>query len=156
MRNLFCVLCLLIGLTSCDPNRVIDENKEIPGYNWFYKDLVGFDVMVEDTGYFYNIYLNTRIRSDYKYNNLFVLLHTQLPDKKDLKQRFEIPLADDLGKWQGSGLGDLYDYQFLVVKNANLAQRGIYRFRIEQNMRDDTLTAVAAAGIRIEKGDPKD
>ena len=128
MYKVICVLFSLIGLSACDRNRVFDENKEIPGCNWFYKDLVGFDVMVEDTDYFYNIYLNTRIRSDYKYNNMFVLLHTQLPDKKDLKQRFEIQLADDLGKWLGSGLGDLYDYQYLIIKNANLGQRGIFHY----------------------------
>jgi len=148
------ITCALL-LNSCDNTRILDENREIPQYNWHYKDKVGFDVLIEDTNILYNMYINTRVKSDYKYNNMFVLLYTQLPDKKELKQRFEIPIADDLGKWYGNGLGDVYDYQYPILKNVNFAQRGIYRFSLEQNMRDDTLYHVVAAGLRIEKADPK-
>ena len=80
------ITCALL-LNSCDNTRILDENREIPQYNWHYKDKVGFDVLIEDTNILYNMYINTRVKSDYKYNNMFVLLYTQLPDKKELKQR---------------------------------------------------------------------
>lgn len=157
MRKIFllAILFACTWLSACDKNRLLDESREIPAYAWHYRDQVGFDVLIEDTSCFYNIYINNRIRSDYKYNNMFVLLHTQLPDKKDLKQRFEFHLADERGKWLGKGLGDIYSYQHLIVKNAYLGQKGIYRFAIEQNMRDDTLANVVSVGMRIEKGDPR-
>lgn len=154
-KPLYAFALSVVILSGCDNTRILDENREIPGYNWYYKDKVGFDVVIEDTNLLYNMYINARIRADYRYNNLFVLLHTQLPDKKELKQRFEIPIADDLGKWYGKGLGDIYDYQYPILQQVHFAQRGIYRFSLEQNMRDDTLYHVVAAGLRIEKAGTK-
>lgn len=138
-------------LVSCDPQRLYDDNKKIPNNQWYYKNLVPFDVQIDDTNQLYNVYINLRVGADYKYNNIFIWLNTTNPERKTDKRRVEIRLADDAGKWLGSGLGDLYDYQFPVLSKVKFPNKGFYRFELEQNMRDDTLNHILSAGIRLEK-----
>ena len=74
-----------------------------------------------------------------------------IPKKKADQRRVEIKLADERGKWLGSGLGDIYDYQFPVLQNIKFPKSGLYRFELEQNMRDDTLLHVKSVGVRVEE-----
>jgi gliding motility-associated lipoprotein GldH len=137
--------------SACDKGRVFDENKPIAENLWYYKNRVPFDVQIADTNKLYNVYVNLRITSDYKYSNIFMWLHTTNPEKKTDQRRVEIRLADDGGKWLGNGLGDIYDYQFPVLQKVKFPSSGFYRFELEQNMRDDTLNYIKAVGVRVEE-----
>jgi gliding motility-associated lipoprotein GldH len=146
------ILTLLFGvLNACDPGRLHEENKLIPSDRWFYKNTIPFEVQIKDTHQLYNVYVNVRIGADYKYSNLFMWVNTTNPEKKTDQRRVEIKLADEGGKWLGSGLGDLYDYQFPVFQKIKFPNSGFYRFELEQNMRDDTLSFVKSVGVRIEE-----
>jgi gliding motility-associated lipoprotein GldH len=142
---------VIVLSSACDKGRVFDENKSIAGNKWYYKNMIPFDVQIMDTTKLYNVYVNLRITSDYKYSNIFMWLNTTNPEKKTDKRRIEIRLANDGGKWLGSGLGDIYDYQFPVLQKVKFPNGGFYRFELEQNMRDDTLLYVKSTGIRIEE-----
>ncbi|MES2780529.1 MAG: gliding motility lipoprotein GldH [Bacteroidota bacterium] len=148
--NLFWVASIIVLFVSCDPGRVFDDNKSIPGNAWHFKNTVPFEVQVTDTTKFYNVYVNLRINSDYKYSNIFMWLNTTNPQKKMDQRRIEIRLADEGGKWLGNGLGDIYDYQFPVFQKIKFPNSGFYRFELEQNMRDDTLMNVKSVGVRVE------
>jgi len=143
-------LCVMI-ISSCDPGRLFEENKIIEGNAWYYKNYIPFDLQVKDTTKFYNVYLNLRVSADYKYSNIFVWFHATNPLKKIDQRRVEIKLADEHGRWLGSGLGDIYDYQFPVLQKVKFPQSGFYRFELEQNMRDDTLMNVKSVGVRVEE-----
>lgn len=146
--GVFLVFCFLF--ISCDRNRVFDENKSIPGNSWFYKNIIPFDLRINDTASEYNLYVNLRIDANYKYSNIFMWVHSLDPERNSQKTRVEIRLSDDGGKWLGSGLGDIYDYRFPVFKNVRFPLSGFYRFDLEQNMRDDTLAHIRAVGLRLE------
>jgi gliding motility-associated lipoprotein GldH len=145
------IIGMLFCLSSCDPDRLFDENKSIPGAHWYYKNTVPFDIQITDTTRWYDVYINLRVTSDYAYNNMFLWLSTTSPSRQTDKRRVEIRLADERGKWLGSGLGDIYDYQFPAIQKVKFPVSGFYRFELEQNMRDDTLNHVKAVGIRIAK-----
>ena len=146
---LFGLICQL-SLQSCDKARVFDENKDIANDAWFYKNRLLFDVNIEDTARFYNFYVNLRVNNEYNYCDLFLILHQTNPGKAVQSERKEFILADPSGRWLGKGLGDLHDYQMMVYQNMKFSEKGIYRFELEQNMRNDTLMNVKSAGIRIE------
>ena len=137
--------------SSCDPGRLFEENKSIEGNAWYYKNLMPFDLQIKDTTKFYNVLVNVRVDADYRYNNIFMWMHVTNPEKKSDQRRVEIKLADERGKWLGSGLGDIYDYQFPVLQNIKFPKSGFYRFELEQNMRDDTLLHVKSVGVRVEE-----
>ncbi|MCX6187597.1 MAG: gliding motility lipoprotein GldH [Bacteroidetes bacterium] len=153
MKKVGCIALFLIGffLSSCDKQRIVDENKTIEGDAWYYKNPLPFDVIINDTNKYYNMYVNLRLDADYKYSNIFLMLHKTDANKNKSKERIEFTLADETGQWLGNGLGDVYDYQLPTYEKIKFNKTGNYHYELEQNMRDDTLMHIKAAGIRIEE-----
>jgi len=139
-------------LAACsDPNAVIDQNTEIVDNNWQYANKLQYTVKIDNPDVLYNIALNLRVTANYKYSNIFVLVHRTNPDKKVSTVRYEFKLAGKDGEWYGDGSGNIYSYQMPFIKNYKFPAKGIYRFSIEQNMRDNPLHEVSDVGLRVEK-----
>ena len=49
-----------------------------------------------------------------------------------------------------SGVGDIYDHQFPILKNYSFKKLGTYRMSFQQFMRQDTIPGVLAVGLRVE------
>ena len=62
-------------------------------------------------------------------------------------------MADEKGKWLGTGVGDLYDNQIPFKRNVRFPLAGIYHFEIEQGMRLETTPLILDVGLRIEKAE---
>lgn len=158
MRQWLLALVLLIGFlgTSCqDAQTVVDTNKVIGGRAWSYHEKASIPVKIVADAIPYNIYINIRHTSDYKYSNIFLVIHQIDPNGKRISERKELHLARPDGEWLGKGSGNLYSYQILFKENYRFSKKGYYVFEIEQNMRDNPLREVTDAGIRIEKASPK-
>lgn len=144
-----CFLGLASLITSCTDTAIVDRNIAIPGHTWRYDEQPSITAHIIDTATRYHIYINLRHTSDYKYSNVFVLLHQQRPGGKDTTERFELQLAEPDGRWLGSGTGSMYTHQQLVKESVRFPDTGIYVFAIEQNMRENPLREVTDVGIRI-------
>ena len=143
---------IMLALSSCgDENSVTDKNTQIDNHNWSYDNLVKYDVKIEDESIPYNLYLNLRVTGDYKYSNIFVLVHQTGPDNKPAVTRYEFKLANADGEWLGKGSGNLYSYQVIFKSAYHFPSKGVYHFAIEQNMRDNPLHEISDVGLRIEK-----
>ena len=136
-----------------DPKAITDQNTEIANNNWSYVNKISHSVTITDETIPYNLYLNLRVTANYKYANLFVLIKQVNPDKKASAVRYEFKLANADGEWLGSGSGNIYSYQVPFVKGYKFPAKGIYRFEIEQNMRDNPLHEVSDVGLRVEKAE---
>ena len=142
---------MLLGVVSCDPNQVYESNKEINDYSWHKDSVISFQVDVQDTISPHNIYINVRNNSRYKMQNLFLFVTTTSPNGSVLRDTFECYLADDRGKWTGSGWGDIYDNQFIYKNNIRFPVSGVYTFEYVQAMRTEKLQYISDIGLRIEK-----
>lgn len=149
-KTLFILLMLLV-FSACDPNQVYENNVEISDYSWHKDSVIKFEVDIQDTINPHNIYLNVRNTSRYKMQNLFLFVNTTAPSGFALSDTFECYLADERGKWTGSGWGDIYDNQFIYKKNIRFPVSGIYTFEYIQAMRTDKLEYISDIGLRIEK-----
>jgi gliding motility-associated lipoprotein GldH len=145
---LFLSACMLF---SCDPSRVYDKFKDIDNAKWNKNEHVKFDVQIDDTVSYNNVYINLRNSGDYKYSNIYLFISTIYPSGKISVDTVECVLANAEGKWLGKGLGDIKDCQMLFMKNVRFHQTGIYTFEFEQAMRTDELEGIKSIGIRIEK-----
>lgn len=153
---LFTVLCLLVfGLSGCDPDRVFEDNTDIPDFSWDVKNKLSFDVDIDDTTALHNLYVNVRHASHYPYANLFVFVTIKFPNGKMLKDTVECKLADEAGQWKGEGMGDIWDNQILWKPNVKFPLTGKYTFEYEQAMRDEVVPFVMDMGLRVEKADKK-
>ena len=145
------LITLTIAFYSCNQNRVYEKNIEITDGIWNVKNKVVFDVPVTDTLSINNIYINIRHTSLYLYRNLFLFINTTAPSGASIRDTFEITLADEKGKWLGSGLGDIWDNQILYKRNVQFPFSGTYRFELEQAMRRENLPFIMDVGLRIER-----
>ena len=147
----FVYACSLLALSSCDPDRVYEKNIKIPDGIWDKDHKVSFEVFIDDTTSAHNLYVNVRNTSLYPFSNLYLFIETKAPSGHTIRDTFEVILADNRGKWLGSGLGDIWDLQQMYKKNVRFAQRGNYSFQYQQAMRMDKLPFILDTGLRIER-----
>ncbi len=151
MRNLIHIFVSLLLLVGCDTNRAYEDYKTIDPFGWNKDSVAQFDVNVPEIGQPYNIYINVRNKGNYPNSNLWLFMEIQEPEGKLLTDTIEYILAEKSGKWRGSGIGDLFDNQFIYRKNVVFEKDGTYQFRIQQGMRTETLKGIHDIGLRIEK-----
>ncbi len=155
MRNFYTILycSLALVLSSCSRDTLVNEYKEIARDGWNWSQPVEFPFAIEDTRIQYNFFLNLRISGNYKFSNIYVLVHLKDPDGKITTQRIPYTLADDEGNWLGKGLGDIVTFE-MPMFTKSFSKPGNYSIRIEQNMRDEKLQGVMEAGLRVNRGNP--
>lgn len=145
------LLLLSVFFFSCDSNRVFEENQAISGSAWDSNDTLKFEVDITDTISPVNFYINIRNADGYPYNNLFLFIKTIFPNGKMANDTLECVLADENGKWLGSGMGDIYDNQIPFKRNVRFPLSGIYTFELQQGMRRSSIPLIMDAGLRIEQ-----
>lgn len=148
---LFLLVFIGICASSCNPNRVFDENKKINKSIWSQDEPLVFLVNLNDTLSTHDVYLNVRNAGMYPFSNLFLFINTRFPQGQIDRDTVEVTLASPDGKWLGDGLGDIFDNRILFHQSVKFPQAGEYRFEIYQAMRMNPLPGIMDAGIRIEK-----
>ena len=152
LRLLYIILILSAGLSSCqDRKTVADDNQSINNRTWSYINKIRVPVHIKDNKVPYNVFINLRHTGDYKYSNIFLLIHTRTPAGKASTERKEFKLAYPDGQWLGKGSGNLYSYQLAFRADYLFPDTGKYLFEIEQNMRDNPLKEISDVGLRVEK-----
>lgn len=147
-------ILIFLLLTSivfgCDQKRIYEENIEIKDGVWNRNNKVKFSVEIKDTVTPHNLFVNIRNSGEYPFRNIYLFITTS---SKGIivKDTFEAILADEKGKWFGSGLGDLWDNQLAYKKNIRFPHSGDYVFEYEQGMRNENLPFIIDVGLRIEK-----
>ena len=150
MKYLLSLFLASAFFTACTDTALVDKNIPIAKHEWRYEDPVNIDVHVSEIDAPYRVYLNLRHTPDYRYANIFMLVHVYQPNGTDTTERIELTLAEPDGRWLGSGAGSIYTHQQLIKDNYFFPDTGQYTFSIEQNMRENPLPEIADVGIRIE------
>ena len=141
----------LFVFASCNFHDVYFEYSSIRPTGWSKDSMYVFKVPVTDTTATYNIYINVRNRGEYPYQNLWFFTREIAPDHSINKDSIECYLADQRGKWLGSGLGSIMEMPVLYKQNVRYHKAGVYRYDIGHGMRDSLLTGINDIGLRIEK-----
>lgn len=145
-------MSFLVSMSSCDDNRVAEENKELKDRNWHIDSVQNFSLNVEDASKPYNLLINVRNSESYPYYNLFLRYYLLDSTKKEIKsQQLELILMDPVtGKPTGNGLGDIYAHQYPLLKQFTFPKSGVYYVKLKQYMRQDPLPEINSVGIRLE------
>jgi gliding motility-associated lipoprotein GldH len=147
------VILALVSLcfTACDPARIYESNVKIAGNGWHRSEIVRFETEITDIDIPYNIYINVRNNTDYKYMELWLFVDVHSPSGVIERDTAKVMLADHRGKWLGKGLGSKFDTRLFFRKNVRFPEAGKYIFEYEQATRDETLPGIDDIGLRIEK-----
>lgn len=148
---------LLLGimtLTSCDENRVYEKNEDLPQRQWMVTQRPEFEFLITNTDVRYNLYCNVRNEISYPYSRLFYTYYLRDSTGAELRTAlnshflFDKKTGEPFGR---SGLGDIYDHQFLLLENFEFRKPGKYAVQFEQFMRKDTLQGILSVGLRVER-----
>lgn len=148
----FFLLCVFF-FYSCDSARIFEQNQSIPESGWSSKTILKYDVEITNTEIPANFYINVRNADGYPYSNIYLFIKTTFPNGKMSNDTLECVLADEKGKWLGSGMGDIYDNQIPFKRNVRFPVSGKYTFEIQHGMRTDIVPLIMDIGLRIEKGE---
>jgi gliding motility-associated lipoprotein GldH len=145
-------LLILTLLTACDQPRVYEQNIDIANKIWIADSLLSFQFDPKDISKNYNLYFNIRNTAAYPFENIYVTYYLKDTLGNELKKKLiNYNLFDPkTGKPFGSGLGDVFDHQFLILENYKFERPGPYVFQLQQYMRRDSLPEIMSAGLRVE------
>ena len=152
IRRIFLFACILPFFLSCDSNTIFEEYIEVKDASWKRENIASFEFNVVDTSSPHNLYINVRNAGDYAFNNLYLFVTIKGPDNQSKTDTVNCILADNRGRWKGTGIGDLWDYSTPFLGNVKFAQKGKYIISYEQAMRvEEGLKGITDLGLKIEK-----
>lgn len=143
---------LLLTQFSCGKSKLFESTAAIPSAGWSIENRPVFEVDINDTLKPYNFYLLLRNTTHYPYSNIFVFMESEFPNGAFRKDTIECMLADQQGKWLGSGLGDIIDNKILFKRNVIFPKAGRYTFTFQHAMRVSEVSDITDVGLTIEAG----
>ena len=146
-------MILVFAAFSCGGNRIFEKNVKFSDRIWHKDSAAVFNFEISDINTNYRFYFNLRNTILYPYQNIYLTyaLEDTLGNVYD-SDLTNINLFDSkTGKPHGSGMGDIFDHQYLVIDNYQFNNPGTYLFRIKQYMRMDSLPEIMSVGLRIER-----
>ncbi len=150
------ILFGLLALISCDKNRVYDEYQSLPN-EWHRDTVVSFKLEAPDTLKNYNLFINLRNNSDYRYSNLYLITEINFPYGKVVSDTLQYEMAKPSGEWLGTGFGEVKESKLWYKENFQFPEAGEYTINIQQAMRKrdsvtgiEKLEGVTEVGFRIE------
>jgi gliding motility-associated lipoprotein GldH len=143
----------LLLLSSCDPDRVYEQNYDLAGNQWYIDTIPTFRFTVQDTAQRYDIFYLIRNAAQYPYYNLYVTYYLEDSLGNEIQSSLqELILMDPkTGRPRGDGLGSIFDHQIKALDNVAFQTPGTYTFRVKQFMRQDPLPYVMSVGVRVER-----
>ncbi|WP_199139881.1 gliding motility lipoprotein GldH [Pedobacter sp. ASV12] len=150
LNSVFLFLVALIMFSGCMNNEVLDVNQSVADNSWAYAKSLKATLEVKAANQPYQIRFRLRHTTDYRYANLYVVVHLKGSGlQKSTRYQFKLAKAD--GEWLGQGSGAIYTHTFPLFSNLRFPKAGKYEIEIEQNMRDNPLLGISDVGLSISK-----
>ena len=146
------VFLLFFSFFSCNNNVLFKADKEIKNTSWHTDSLAVFEFDVIDTISTYLAEINIRHTIDYSFQNLFLFIHTKMPNEQNTTDTIECVLADKKGKWNGKGMGDILDFTKTYKNLISFKASGRCKIEIEQAMRYGELPTIKSLEEIISVG----
>jgi len=143
----------LLLLISCKQHvDVFEKNTRIPSFKWNKQIAATGTFNISDTLAGYNIYIVLRHTDSYKYNNIWLHVGLRSPGDSMYFQKLNLTLGNDAKGWEGSGMNDIWEVRKLLNgQPRRFIKKGEYIFDIRHIMREDPLSGIMSAGLRVEK-----
>ncbi len=146
----YLILLVIITLVSCERGVIYDNSVSVSddGY-WNCDTPAVFRVEISDTNTFCKMGILVRNSIQYGYSNLFLFVEETTPDSVVTRDTVEYFLADDYGRWIGSGFSTLYTNLFLYQDSLRYSHPGTYTYTVRHGMRDPLLPGITDIGLKL-------
>jgi gliding motility-associated lipoprotein GldH len=152
-------ILIFFSLISCDKKRVFDEYQSV-GKSWHKDSIVSFVLPQLDPKKTYNLYVNVRDNDDYPFNNLFLIVSLEQPNKQIKVDTLEYQMTNPDGTLLGEGFTDIKENKLFYKDKVSFTQKGLYKVHIKHALRQTgkiegitSLNGISDVGFRIESTD---
>jgi len=122
---------------SCQQNKPFDRYTSILD-SWDKQQTISYDFIAPDTINPYDLFINLRTTTDYKFSNLFLVVELNYPNGKVTKDTLEYKMAKPNGELLGTGFTSIKEHK-LWIKGHKMpfvfTEQGSYQIHIQQAMR---------------------
>ena len=126
------------------------ESKYVDESGWRSTDTIELSFTINEPLDRFNGSIDLRHNGDYPYSNLYLFIDITYPNNKHRIDTLECVLADNRGRWYGSGLGDMVSHRIEYLDEIQFPLEGDYQMRITHGMRMDPLEEITDLGLRLE------
>lgn len=149
-------ILVFFSLIACDEKRVFDEYRSV-GKEWHKDSIVTFELPQLDAKKAYNLFVNVRDNDDYPFNNLFLIVSLEQPNRQVKVDTLEYQMTHPDGTLLGEGFTDIKENKLFYKDNVSFTQKGIYKIHIKHAVRQTgkiegvpSLAGITDVGFRIE------
>lgn len=149
-------LVLIVCFASCDKKRTFDEYKSV-GKTWHKDSVVSFTFTQKDTLKPYNLFVSLRNNNKYPYNNLFLIVELEQPNKQIIVDTLEYQMANADGTLLGDGFTETKESKLFYKEKFQFKKSGNYNVHIQHAVRHsgkitgvENLDGILDVGFRIE------
>jgi len=132
MKNIFYVFTFSLLLTSCGPDFLLNEERE---------------VLSESLKY--NLHLLVTHSKEYDYENVYMKIHTKFPTKDKREEQITIQLANKRGEWEGKCNSSSCTVKVFLLESFKFPEKGDYTFSFEQFTRDSELVGIEKLHLQL-------
>lgn len=150
-KKTYFISLILYLLYSCQTVDLYEKNIPVPDHRWASSFKPEFSFIIKDSTVLYQPYFVIRHTEKYNYNNIWINFYYQLPGDTLRKEMREMQLATNEKGWLAAGLDDIYEHRLPLTDKPFKLKAGVYKFQLENIMREDPLKEVLSVGIRLEK-----
>ena len=156
MRKIQVILfALLVLCCACNDRVVYSTFYSLPTEGWHQDSTLTYTTEITDTIASYEMLLVVRHTTQYPYQNLWLFVDTYAEDILIYQDTIEATLADDYGRWLGTGI-NRYELPLLYDDHHRFTQSGEHTFAIRQGMRNEWLNGMTEVGLIIQKNNGKE
>lgn len=148
------LVCFFLGVhTSCRNDEVYYQFHEIKNQKWSKYDTLYFhvDSTLVNPSAKYDITVELTNSFDYPYRNIWLYSQDNINDTIFRNYSAQHLLADEFGKWYGSGFGALYQLSLPYRTSVYFQEKRNYCIKLVHGMREEPLNGIENVGIRIKE-----
>lgn len=154
IKGWFVCLLAVFSLSSCQEKEcVYHDYRHVNEKGWSAGDTLIFDIPVTDTLSAYQVELDVRNTTSYKYKEIYIMVEMSYGDEPQKAISSDLicyPLTDPEGIWSGIGWGTILQNS-IPFRSVHFAHPGNLRYRIYHKMNDPVLIGIRDVGIKITK-----
>lgn len=148
------LLCLGLLLPSCEKSTAYHSFRRVPEQNWAQADTLSFDIPVRDSLPAYLLSLEVRHAVQYPYRDLYLAVEWHFRTASGVSPRrhrvVRYLLADERGRWLGTGWGSLR-VSGVPVGKLRFLRSGTLHCRVYHLMKTPRLQGIDDVGVRLSR-----
>jgi gliding motility-associated lipoprotein GldH len=136
-KAVFWIFIFAFVTFSCQQNKTFDRYTSLSSA-WNKHDIISYEFVAPDNLNPYNLFINLRTTTDYKFSNLFLVVELNYPYGKVTKDTLEFLMAKPSGELLGTGFSSVKEHKLWFKGHDGafvFSEEGRYKVHIQQAMR---------------------